>query len=103
MTGRLALGDRLALAGEQRLVEVETDGGRPRPVDHHLVARSQYEQLVGDDLADRRFDVLAVATRQGSRGVEQFELVERAASPEFLHDADHELEMTTPAKSASCG
>ena len=82
------LGDRLALAGQQRLVEVEPDGGDDVTVDDHLVARPQHEEFVGDDLAHREFDVVAVTPRQRLRSVQELELVQRVARPELLHDAD---------------
>ena len=57
----LVLLDRIALAGEQRLVEFEARGGEHIAVDHDLVTRAEFKDVVGHDLADADLDGVAVA------------------------------------------
>ena len=55
------LGDRIRLAGEQRLVELEPVGRGHDAVGRDLVARAQHDEVVEHDLLDRDLDGLAVA------------------------------------------
>ena len=83
--------DRVALAGEQRLIEFEARGGEHIAVDHNLVARAELKDVVGDNLADADLDGVAVAPNPGLWRRQHGEFVERAAGLEFLDDADHRV------------
>ena len=84
----VVLVDRVALAGEQRLVDLEPVGVAHHAVARDLVAGAQLEQVVEHDRFDRDLGDVAVAHDPGARRVEHRELVERALGPHLLDDAD---------------
>ncbi len=76
--------DRIALAGEQRLVDLEPDRELDHTVARDLVAGAQIEQVVEHDLFHRDLRDLARPDDSGARRVQDRELVERplgAAAP----------------------
>ena len=87
----LVLLDGVALAGEQRLVELEARRGEHIAVDHDLVTRAEFKDVIGHDLADTDLDGVAVAPDPGFWRRQHRKFVERAAGLEFLDDADHRV------------
>ncbi len=83
--------DRVALPGEQRLVDLEAVGGAHDAVARDLVTESQLEQVVEHDRLDR--DVLhhAVAHHTRDRRVEHRELIKGALRPQLLDDPDQRV------------
>ena len=81
--------ERVALAGEQRLVDLEPVGGAHDAVARDLVAGAQLEQVVEHDhRRDRDLLDVPVAHDPGTRRVQHRELVERPLGPHLLEDAD---------------
>ena len=83
--------DRVGLAGEQRLVDLEAVGGAHDAVGRDLVAGAQLEQVVEHDLLDRDLVELPVADDARLRGAQHGELVERALGPDLLDDPDQRV------------
>ena len=83
--------DRVALAGEQRLVEFEARRRQHVAVDDDLVARAELEHVVGHDLADTDLRRLTVTADPSLRRRQHREFVEGAAGLQLLHDADHRV------------
>ena len=83
--------DRVRLAGEQRLVELETVGGAHDAVGRNLVARTQLEQVVEDDRLDRALVEPAVPHDARHRRAQHGEPVEGPLGPDLLHDADQRV------------
>ena len=81
--------DRIGLAGEERLVDLEAVSRRDHAVDHDLITGLELEQIVGDHATDPDLRDLVVATYPCSRRGQHGESVERAASLDLLGDADH--------------
>ena len=83
--------DRVGLAGEQRLVDLETGRGTHDPVDGDLVARLELEQIVEHDALDRDLGLSSVANHAGMWCVRDGELVERALGADLLDDPDQRV------------
>ena len=86
VTGRF--GDRLRLAGEQRLVHLQACRLAHQPVGQHLVPGSHLEQIVQDNGADVDIERRAVADHPSVRCVEQREPIEDPFRAPLLHDPD---------------
>jgi hypothetical protein len=86
-----ALGDRLRLAGQHRLVDLEPGRVQHLAVDHHLVARADLEEVVQHDLADLDLAPLAVAEHVRARRVHQLQPLERPLGADLLDDADQDV------------
>ena len=85
------LRDRVGLAGEQRLVDLEPVGFSCPTVGRDLVAGAQREEIVDHDRFDRDLGALAVAHDARLGCVEDREPVERPLRPVLLHDADERV------------
>ena len=82
---------RIALAREQRLVDLEPVGLADDAVARDLVAGAELEQVVEHDAFDRDLRLGAVADARAPRRVEHRERVEGALRPHLLHDADERV------------
>ena len=76
---RLVLG--VGLAGQQRLVQLQAMGLDDPSVDDHLLARTQHEHVVQDDLLDLDTVLHAVPTDHGVRLGEHRQPVQRQRGP----------------------
>src|SRR6266508_2155697 len=83
-----ALADRLGLAGQHRLVDLEPGRVQHLAVDHHLVARPDLQQVVEHDLADLDLALLAVAEHGRARRVDQLQPLQRPLGADLLDDAE---------------
>ena len=83
-----APGDRVGLAGEHRLVELQPAGLGERAVGDDLLARAEPDRVAGDDVLDEQRALLAVPQHAGARGHEQGEPVELLLGPDLLQDPD---------------
>ncbi len=83
-----APGDRVGLAGEHRLVELQAAGLGERAVGDDLLARAEPDRVAGDDVLDEQRALLAVPQHAGARGDEQGEPVELLLGPDLLQDPD---------------
>ena len=71
--------DRVGLAGQHRLVELQRARLEQAAVGDHLLARLEPDRVALDDVVDRHRDRLAVAQHAGARGDEQRQAVELRA------------------------
>ncbi len=80
--------DRVGLAGEQGFVDLQPVGFGDRAVDHDLVARSQFDQIVEDDVGCGDFDRLPVPAYHRSGRAEDGQSVQGSLGPQFLDHPD---------------
>ncbi len=80
--------ERVALPGEQRLVDLQTVGGVHHAVAGNLIAGPELEQIVEHHRIHRNLGRGPVAHHPGSGRVEDRESVERALGTHLLEDAD---------------
>ena len=83
--------DRVRLARQQRLVDLEAIGGAHDAVGRHLIAGTQLEQVVEHHVLDRNFVQVAVADGARLRRAEHGQTVQRALGPDLLHDPDQRV------------
>jgi hypothetical protein len=80
--------DRLALAGQDRLVEPQAIRFRDHRVSDQLVVRLEPQRVTDDDVLDRDAACAAVADHGRRRGDERGQAIQRPLRPHLLHDAD---------------
>ena len=73
--------DRVGLSGQQGLVDLQPGGRHDRPVDHHLVARFEYQEFVGHHLGDRHLAGGCLADYPGPGGREHGQGGQGASGP----------------------
>ena len=86
VSGRLV--DRVRLAGEEALVDLQALGLDDLPVDDELVARPEDDEIVEDDLHGPHVHVLAVAAHHRPGLADDRQLRQGSACPVLLDDAD---------------
>ncbi|MGX1255334.1 hypothetical protein RKD48_007845 [Streptomyces ambofaciens] len=82
------LDDRIRLAREQRLVDLQVLGSGDRAVHHDLVALAQLDDVVHDDLGGAERDPLPVAPDARTALADDRELVQGPLRAHLLDDAD---------------
>ena len=92
------LDDRVGLAGEERLVDLEVRAGEHRRVGHDLLPGPQIHHVVEHELVHRQLVDLAVAHGHHLRGVHDRQPVEGALRPQLLDDADQRVGDDHPAE-----
>ena len=80
--------DGIGLAGEQRLVDLEALGLDDLAVDDDLVARTEFDDVVEDDLVGRQRRHRSVAADHRLGLADDGQLVERALGAHLLDDPD---------------
>ncbi len=80
--------DGIGLAGQQRLVDLEALGLDDVAVDDDLVAGTEFDDVVEDDLVGRQRGHRSVAPDHRLRLADDGELVERALGAQLLDDPD---------------
>ena len=83
------LHDRVGLAGEQRLVDLEVVADEHLAVGDHLRAGAQLDDVVEHEFVHLHFVHRAVAHDVGPGRVDDAELVEHLLGAQLLDDADH--------------
>ena len=83
--------DRIRLAGEQGLVDLERGGRTDDAVGGDLVTGAELDEVVEHDVVDRDLARLAVADDAHPWLAEHRELVERALGAHLLDDADERV------------
>ena len=88
--------DRVGLAGQHRLVELQRASLEQRSVRDHLLSGLEPDRVALDDALDRHRDGLAVADDARARGHEQRQPVELPLGPQLLEDADRRVDDHDP-------
>ncbi len=82
------LGDRIGLASEQGLVDLQTLGLDDRAVDDELVAGAEFDDVVEDDLVRRQRRYRPIAPNRRPGLADDGEPIERAFGADLLDDSD---------------
>ena len=94
----LLLGDRVGLARQHRLVDLEAVDGAQDPVGRDLISGNEVAEIAEDDVGHRQFPNLAVAHGARSGRIQNREAVERPLRSILLDDADEHVEQEHDAE-----
>ncbi len=86
-----ALGDRLGLPGQQRLVHLQARAGPDHSIRHQLVTAPQIDQVAGHQVRDRNLPRRAVTDHPDLRRAEHREPVQGELGSQLLPDPDQRV------------
>jgi hypothetical protein len=84
--------DRVGLAGQQRLIDLQPVHHNDITVDGHRDAATEQDHVPGHELLRRHGGLDAVAAHPHRGSLQQRQRVQRALGADFLHDADRAVD-----------